>query len=842
MRLAGITFSGRCAALAYVGATGWVQQLSALPSLFALCTGIAVLVVAGGCAYHFGTTTFRRYSAAVLMPLLIGSLGFSVAVFAATQRLADQLPQVDENRVSKVVFKVVELPRLRPDSRQFVAHVLESRPEGVPQRVLINWAAPGWAGPYAETKQHDFPELYPGQIWQANLTIKTPHASLNPHQFDYESYLFAQGIRAVASVRGSPRLLEVEPAAKRSASLLAESLRYSLRKKMLPFLEGMRYGGVITALSLGDQASIHAKDWEIFNRSGLTHLVSISGAHVTLIAALVAGLANWLWRRLCFGGISLSEWLPAQTLAAFIAVVVAGIYCVIAGWGVPAQRTFLMLCIVIFSYLWRLPLQGSQVLAIAAIAVLMLDPWAILSSGFWLSFGAVGVLFACNAWQGTSRLKQVGVGRFITNIKTASVWQLLITAALFPPLALMFNEISLISPLSNAYAIPVVSLLITPLSLLLAASSMFSVLDPFSSWVAWCCHALIELMMWPTVWLCELAIASIPVAQAPTWCFVLALLGVMGAMSTKAIKYKNFLWLLLLPYLFWGRERLQQGEWYLTALDVGQGSAIVIRTAHSVMVFDTGLRRSRESDVGGQTIHPYLRSKGLNKIDLLVVSHADLDHVGGTASLLQRYAVEQSYSSFDLKRYINREERLLGLAANSIALPTVTSACTQGVKWQVDGVYFEFLWPQSMSTMEASSAERNAKSCVLSIRGPWHSALLMGDTGRAEELVLMEQNLAQHDVVLVGHHGSSGSSSLPFIEQVRAQVAIAQAGWWSRFGHPQPTVQKQWLNNNAAFYRTDFDGAVSVYSSSTALRVDRERLRVQRYWHNHNAHQHLSAT
>ena len=230
------------------------------------------------------------------------------------------------------------------------------------------------------------------------------------------------------------------------------------------------------------------------------------------------------WRRLRFRGVCLAEWLPAQTLAAYIAVVVAGLYCVIAGWGVPAQRTFLMLSIIVFSYLWRLPLQATQVLAIAAVAVLMLDPWAILSSGFWLSFGAVGVLFACGAWQGQRHGNAFGLRRHLYQLKVASVWHLIITAALLPPLALMFNEISLISPLSNAYAIPLISLVVTPLSLIFAATSMVSSLDPLSAWIAWAAHGLIELMMWPTLWLCKPPIASITVAKAPTWCFVVALL------------------------------------------------------------------------------------------------------------------------------------------------------------------------------------------------------------------------------------------------------------------------------------------------------------------------------
>lgn len=333
MRLAGIPFSGRWAAANYVAATLWVQQLALLPSLLSLTLLVVVWALGIASLLWRKDVALRERLLRILIPGFCGALGFSVATCAAQQRLSDRLPRADENRVSKVVFQVAELPRLRPDSRQFVARVLRSHPAGVPQRIVVGWAAPDWAGPYAERKSHDFPDLYPGQIWQANVIVKTPHAALNPNGFDYESHLFAQGIRAVASVRGSPRLLEVQPLAERSLSLMAESLRHGIREKMLPFLDGMRYGGVITALSIGDQASISAEDWAIFNRSGLTHLVSISGAHVTLIASLVAALAAWAWRRCQIKKTNLAELVPAQNVAAYIAVGVAGLYCVVAGWG-----------------------------------------------------------------------------------------------------------------------------------------------------------------------------------------------------------------------------------------------------------------------------------------------------------------------------------------------------------------------------------------------------------------------------------------------------------------------------------------------------------------------------
>src|SRR5690606_11442090 len=269
------------------------------------------------------------------------------------------------------------------------------------------------------------------------------------------------------------------------------------REAMLEHIAHLRWGAVLLALAIGDQASVAAADWQTFNRSGLTHLVSISGSHVTMIAVIAGMIVNLLWRRISWRGRALAERLPAQLAAAWSALLVAWLYCLLAGWGVPARRTFVMLAIMALSLALRVPLAPSHVLAAAAAAVVCLDPWSLLSSGFWLSFLAVYVLMATTGWWGETLARKAGAMQgMLGKLRTAAVLQLFVTLALLPALALLFSEVSLVSPLANAYAIPVIGVLVTPLALLLAGVALIPGLEGVAWAVAFVAHGLLEICMW----------------------------------------------------------------------------------------------------------------------------------------------------------------------------------------------------------------------------------------------------------------------------------------------------------------------------------------------------------
>lgn len=825
--------TGRMSLLAFVAASGAVHALPQmpgrllLPGLFiaaALCTVIAAWRLPHQRRWH------------VLAPLWMAAAGFLLTVARVEHRLADSLDANNENKVSRVVLRVAGLPRLGPDSRQFEAEVISSIPAGVPSRIQVSWTATQWAGPYgrADRTPAPFPDLIPGQVWRMALTLKPPHGTRNPHAFDYESYAFAHGIRALGTVRGTPKYLYDDPWA--SLPVVAQRARHTVRAAMQPYLQGKRYGAVLLALAIGDQASVEASDWIVFNRTGITHLVSISGSHITMIAALGGILTLFLWRRMRWHGQAWAERLPAQVAGALAALLVAWLYCLLAGWGVPARRTFFMLAVISLMYILRISATPFRILAMVAFVVVLLDPWALLASGFWLSFGAVYVLMTSSGWYGqaagASRL--TWRQRMPAFMATATRLQLAITVGLMPLLAIVFHEVSIASPLVNAYAIPVISLLVTPLALLLAGIALAPGLESVAMACAWLGHAALEAIMVPTVWLAELKAASFNVAAAPVWLTLIAMLGLALATLPYGIPGRHLAWLLVTPALFWWPSRPPEGSWNLHALDVGQGSAVLIQTARQAVLFDTGLRSSAKSDAGARIIWPFLRAQGVNRLGALIVSHADIDHAGGVRSILEAVPVAQSYSSFDLLAYLKREARLLGVPGQLPPLPPAMSSCTYGMSWHVDGVTFEFLWPLAapgaIAATPASSKVRNEQACVLRIRGRHHTALLTADIGSRQEADLVARGLGKADVVMAAHHGSKTSSSPEFVAETQAVHVVVQTGAWNRYGHPDDGIQTRWQDSGAQFWRTDHHGAISLQSRETGLQARSERLAARRYW------------
>ncbi len=826
--------TGRLSLLAFVAASGAVHGLPQMPGRAWLLGVVLAAILIAPLAARYLPARRRRQ---LLAPLSMAVAGLLLTVARVEHRLADTLHADNVNKVSRVVLRVAGLPRLGPDSRQFEAEVISSLPAGVPSRIQVSWTAGQWAGPYgrADRAPSDFPELIPGQVWRMALTLKPPHGTRNPQAFDYESHAFAQGIRALGSVRGTPKYLHDEPWA--SLPIVAQRARYRLRAAMQPHLQDKRYGAVLLALAIGDQASVAADDWVVFNRTGITHLVSISGSHITMIAAL-GGLATlFLWRRMRWRGVAWAERLPAQVAAAMAALLIAWLYCLLAGWGVPAQRTFFMLAVIASTYILRIYITAFRLLTVVAFVLVLLDPWALLASGFWLSFGAVYILMSSSGWYGLTAgsSPRAWPQRLPGFLATATCLQLAITAGLMPLLALIFHEVSLASPLANAYAIPVISLVVTPLALLLAGTAMVPGLEAIAAACAWLGHTALQAIMVPTVMLSELKMASFNVAAASLWLTIIALLGLVLATLPYGFPGRRLAWLLMSPALLWQPGGPPEGGWSLHALDVGQGSAIVIQTRHHAVLFDAGLRSSANSDAATRIIWPFLRSQGINRLGALIVSHADIDHAGGVRSLLEALPVAQSYSSFDLKAYLQREAGLLGLPGQLPPLPPAMSACEYGMVWHVDGVSFEFLWPLPMPANEASSRNsetkaRNARACVLRIRGRHHSALLTGDIGSRQEADLVARGLGRIDVVMAAHHGSKTSSSPGFVSETQATHVVAQAGAWNRYGHPADIIQTRWQAGGARFWRTDHHGAISLYSRPEGLRARSERIAARRYW------------
>lgn len=795
------------AALAWIAGCGLQLRQPALWAATAYAgLGMAALV-AGAAAWRARRSTGRRLARAVVVLSLLAAI--AAVAFAATGgrallRQAEALPPALEDADLVLVGRIASLPRIGLVGARFELEVESATRAGapvrVPPRVWLGW----WrgvdddallAGPAAE--------LRAGQRWRLPVRLRQPHGALNPHGFDLELWLWEQGLRASGSVRSRPGAW-AERLDDGAGHHLVERLRQDLRDAVFLRIADPAAAGVLAALAVGDQAAIERGDWDVFRATGVAHLMSISGLHVTMFAWLAAAVIGRLWRL----SPRLLLWRPAPLAARWGGLALAAAYALLAGWGVPAQRTVAMIAVVVLlrSLGWRWP--SGPVLLAAALAVVLLDPWALLQPGFWLSFVAVALLFgsepAASGFERPSGWRARALAALRGGLRTQAV----ATVGLAPLTLLFFQQVSLVGFVANLVAIPLVTLLVTPLAL---AGMLLPPLWQPAAWLVQGLGSFLHALAgWPgAVWFA---------AAAPAWAVAAGLLGGVLAVLPLPWRLRALALPLLLPLLAPPVAQPPPGQFELIAADIGQGTAVLVRTQRHLLVYDAGPRYSPEADAGGRVLLPLLRALGERRIDHLVLSHRDSDHVGGAATLLRGLPVAQLSSSLEPGHPLRE------------AAPHRT--CAAGQSWTWDGVHFRVLHPEPGAIDTA--AKPNALSCVLHVQGRTGSALLTGDLEAAQELRLV-QRLTQEDpaalrstLLLVPHHGSRTSSTGALLDAVQPRLAVVQAAYRSRFGHPAPEVLARYERRGIALARSDRCGALRWRSDGTAVC---ERFAARRYWH-----------
>jgi competence protein ComEC len=772
----------RLAALGFALGVWLLQWQPALPGTLWLCA-----VAASACAALAAAWFSRRFAAtATLAVVAFAALGFSWAAALAHLRLSDRLDAVLEGRDVEVTGVVASLPQMAERAQRFDFDV-ESPASGVPRHVtlsLYDAPAPGEAA-----------RVHPGERWRFTVRLRRPRGAVNPHGFDYEAWLLERGIRATGYVRPKrpqERLTQFVPA----PGYWIERLREAARERIQNALPGRPFAGILIALAIGDQRAIDPDEWKLFARTGVSHLMSISGLHVTMVAGLFALLVSFLWRR----SERLALALPAQKAAALAGFLAALGYCLISGFAVPAQRTLYMVGVVAASLWLGRASSASRVLAAALMIVLVLDPWAVLSPGFWLSFAAVAVIFYVGTGRPSPQHWLVQWGRV----------QWAVTIGLAPLLLVLFQQVSIVSPLANAVAIPLVSFVITPLALAGAAFPL--------EWPPVLAHALLELLMAMLEWLAALP-AAVWHQHAPApWTLPLAALGIAWMLLPRGWPAR---WLgvpLMLPLFAVAPAAPGAGDLWITVFDVGQGLAVLARTERHALLYDAGPMFDAFADSGSRVIVPYLRGEGIDTLDALVVSHDDNDHAGGAQSVIDAMPVGVFWSS------LAKDHPLL-------AAPAWRAPCAAGRRWRWDGVAFEFLHPAPGKG--GGEGKINDRSCVLRIEAAGRSVLLTGDIeGAAErELLGRAPELLSADALLVPHHGSLTSSTPDFVKRVAPRIAVFTVGYRNRFGHPREEVLARYREAGSRLLRTDETGAVQIRFGTGGLEMTSQREAARRYWY-----------
>lgn len=758
-----------------------LQQQAVLPDL--RWSGLLIIPFI---VYRLSVPTLWQSIPRVLSVFLIAVCsGFFYAAWIAQHRLADQLPAVWQGRDITIVGVVTEMPRQHERGLSFsfdVERVLTAHAQ-VPQHILLSTY---------DTRENSKLVPHAGERWQLDVRLKQPHGTSNPYNFDFEVWALERNIRAAGYInqRGDNHRLQ------QATGYLIERIREAVRTHFQSVLGQAPYAGVLSALAIGDQGSIPASQWQVFTRTGVNHLMSISGLHITMLAGMGFSFSYWLWRRSAY----LSLWLPARKAATLAGLMVALVYALLSGYAVPAQRTVYMLGTVAAAMWMSRTISPSQLLAAALLVVLLLDPWAVLAPGFWLSFGAVALIFYITSNR---------IGRRHWLIEYGHI-QWAMSIGLIPPLLAMFQQLSLVSPFANIFAIPLISFVVVPLTLLGA-------LLPFD-WILSLAHSSMSMVMQALVWLSNLP-SSVWIQHAPQqWSIAIGMIGVLWILLPRGFPSRWLGIFFLLPMFLLQPAAPASGSLHLTIFDVGQGLAVAAQTRNHTLLYDTGPGFNIDANSGNRILVPALHGMGIMQLDTMILTHNDSDHTGGALSVMQAMPIQTVLSS------LPDDSPILQQAIQSIR-------CRDGQSWDWDEVHFEVLHPTLASYAE-DDINNNDRGCVLRISTGKNSVLLAADIERNSESELLERlrEKLKASMLVVPHHGSKTSSTPDFIAAVHPHYAIFTAGYRNRFGHPKEEILQRYRSLGSELMRSDEDGAIMVEMNADKLQVQSYRKTHPHYW------------
>ncbi|NUS37913.1 MAG: DNA internalization-related competence protein ComEC/Rec2 [Lysobacter sp.] len=763
-------------------------------------TALALLAGVGAClllprlppwpllaaAFACGLGLWLRAGRAALAGVLL--CGFGLAGLHAAATLAQQLPPALEQHDARVRGEILDLPQADPRGTRFLLRVDgdASQPAGLRgKRLRLSWYDAYSRAP-SQPRPRD--RLRAGSRWELVVRLRAPRGLRNPGGFDSEKQALLDRIAATGYVRDPEGARELAP----PRGIDAWRERMSARIAQAVAVPSSRF---VRALALGDTRGLDDIDWETLRAAGLTHLIAISGFHVGLVAGFFALLASLAWR----SWPALGRHMPRVHAAGIACVLGALGYAAVAGFALPTLRTVLMIAVVVGARLFRRAQRAVDALALAALAMLLVDPLSLLSAGFWLSFAGVAWLLWClpdaNARSWGGRLRE-----FVSA-------QAVATIGLLPLGVMLFGQASLAGPIANLLAIPWWSLVVVPLAL--AGTALEALHAGLGAW-CWRLAAWTFDLAWP---LFE-RLAHSPLAlwwlpEARWFALPLALLGGLWLLLPRGVPGKPLALLLWLPLLWPDRRLPAQGEAELTVLDVGQGLSVLVRTTRHTLLYDMGPAVRDGFDAGERVDVPALHALGVRAVDVAVVSHGDNDHAGGFPALARAFPPGRAYTP-----------------DGAPPLPGGRS-CVAGTEWNWDGVRFRFLHPpRDFPYLD------NESGCVLRIEAAGHAALLMADVGEVIERRLLREAPVdlRADVVVVGHHGSRGSSDPAFVAATGAREAMISAGWGNRFHHPHRAVVQRWRDAGANVRVTFDDGADRVRLAATGVTVSARRAALPRLW------------
>jgi len=753
----------------------------------------------------------QRSLRTIFFAALACGIGFYLAGWQAQLRMSHSLPDNWQGRDIEIIGVISELPHKHQLGLHFsfdLEKVITPQ-ASVPPHIYLST--------YNE-RNHHLPDMHAGERWQLTVRLKQPHGSSNPYGHDFELWAVENNIRAVGYVNSKLHYERLDQRAGGSGYHI-EAWREMIREKLEDTLSNKPFTGVLIALAIGDQSSIPQSQWQVFTRTGVNHLMSISGLHITMLSGLGFAMIYWLWRR----SARLTLLIPTKKAAALSGFLVALGYALLSGYGVPAQRTVYMLGAVTAALLLNRNFSLGQLLSIALIGVLIPDPWAVMAPGFWLSFGAVTLILyvSANRLDPLSNLHNENEGTisspvYLTKILTEyGKVQWAMTIGLIPMLLALFQQVSLVSPIANAFAIPLVSLVVVPLTLLGAMIPAQFVIGSIPLNIA---HQVMEWTIRLLEKLNDLPQAVWTQHAPPEWSIAAGMLGILVILSPRGFPARWLGFLMLLPMFANSPEPPKQESVRVFVFDVGQGLSVAVQTSNHALLYDAGPNFNGGSNSGNRILIPSLRAMGIEKLDGMILTHDDSDHTGGAASILQAIPVGWLSSSLP--------------SAHPLMVATPEKrTCMDGQSWKWDGVDFEILHPDKAS-YSIENIRDNNRGCVLRISiGDKHILLATDIENESERRLLKEHpDKLPASLLVVPHHGSLTSSTEGFVATVKPEYAVITAGYRNRFGHPKEKVVKLYTEIGAKLYRSDEDGAVIAEMDVNGLQLESYRKTHRHYW------------
>ena len=711
-------------------------------------------------------------------------LGFAWASLRADLILSQHLPIEIEGQPVLATGKVVSLPEVYPDRTRFVFEI-----EHLQDRQGNSWPSPGRV---RVSWYYHAASLQPGETWQLQLKLKRPWGFSNPGGFDYERWLFLQRIRATGYVMANTNAHKLDKAHSR----YPDRVRLYVRHHILGLFPHNQQTGLIVALVTGDRSVLTNRQRTILRNTGTSHLLAISGLHIGLVAGFFYFLIRRLW---CFSK-KLPLRYPAQYASMIGACCAALMYGLLAGMSLPTQRALVMLGVAMVFMLVKTRVAFSSVICCALTGVLIYDPMATMDAGFWLSFIAVALI----------------AFSVLNQYRRESLWsrwgrvQLILFIGLAPLILFWYQQLALTAILANLIAVPFVGFIVMPL---LLTGTLLLLISPV---IALPVLKLAELglatLMTYLEWLSNNPVFVWHHAAPDVSILLFAMAGIWVLMQPRGLpaRWIGIIW--VIPVFFPPVTTVfKPGEFRLVLLDVGQGLAAVVETREHTLVFDSGPAFGDNFNAGEAVIIPYLRHAGINRIDKLVISHGDNDHIGGSTALLREFPRTSVLTSVP-----NRFDRL------------AVDECENGQHWNWDGVNFRVLNPD-----RDQPGNGNNRSCVLKVGKDELSLLLTGDIEHVTEARLsgrQSDNLPA-TVLIAPHHGSKTSSTPGFLRLVNPEWVLYPVGYRNRFKLPNQDIIARYQSQGVRQLDTAHSGAITVSFTRQGIRIICNRQQTRRFWH-----------